>query len=116
MQEYMDDFSASNIQGTVVDTDSISTVPVTAFIANNDGVCTRAVAETHLDRMATEVKKHYFNKGHGFFAWMNGNDYYNLIECELQIPDGPSTCFGCFLRDNRMILAGIAITMGLLSF
>lgn len=112
----MDDFATDNYIGTLVDVSSIDTVPITAFIANNDGVCTKSVAEAHFDQMTSDIKLHYFNSGHGYFSTMSSYDYFDLIECELQIPNGPSTCFGCFLRDSGMILASALIAISLFSF
>ena len=82
-QEYVDSFDSTNNQGTEIDTTAIGTVPITAFIANYDSVCQPRFAESHLDGMATDVKKHYFATGHDYFAYMNSYDYFDLIECEL---------------------------------
>ena len=113
----MDDFGTSNTQGTLIDTDSIGTVPVTAFLATFDGVCPSSIAEDYLDRMATSVKKHYFHgKYHAYFDTFNSNDYFDLIECELSTEDQPSTCFGCYLQDRRFLLSAIVAVAFAMSF
>ena len=113
----MDDFGTGNTQGTLIDTDSIGTVPVTAFLATFDGVCPSSIAEDYLDRMATSVKKHYFHgKYHAYFDTFNSNDYFDLIECELSTEDQPSTCFGCYLQDRRFLLSAIVAVAFAMSF
>ena len=114
MQEYNDAFAVDNIRTTLVDTDSISTVPISAFIGRQDTLCLPETAEAHFSRMTTMTKLHYFDQDHSWFGQMNGQEYYDLIECELAIPDGtPSTCFGCFLQDTKLIMAGAAVALGL---
>ena len=57
----MDDFATDNMIGTLVDTDSISSVPITAFVERYDAICLKSVADEHFDRMGIDVKRHYYH-------------------------------------------------------
>ena len=90
---FVEDFGPDNMIGELVPTDSISVVPITTFIGTADDICPPKDTTDLLDAADNEVKHHYFEGAdHGYYAWYNSQAYFDLILCELQIPDGPSTC------------------------
>ena len=83
-QEYKEDYEIGENGDPAGDLSGI-TVPTLFFVADEDTVCTKALAEALSVTMADAVKyTHVFPRAaHDYFAWQNQIDFMNVLKTQI---------------------------------